>query len=175
MAATSAHPARSGPSEGVRTGTLIVLAGIGGYIDAVSYLGLGRLFTAAMTGNTVLLALALAVVWYVGTPHVDDRILHALIVASALAMGVQSATARRLGVAAISTTYETGTLTSLTSGTVEWLRSAERGRSMMTEQRVRQPHGAGVHGPARWSSCRSRSVTAAACGSPSIARCSHVR
>ena len=39
------------------------------------------------------------------------------------------------------------TLTSLTSGTVEWLRSAERRRSQMTEQRVAQPDSAVVHGP----------------------------
>src|SRR3954449_12156346 len=47
------------PSERVKIATLIALTGIGGYVDAVSYLGLGRVFTAAMTGNTVLLALAL--------------------------------------------------------------------------------------------------------------------
>src|SRR5213079_1589678 len=46
------------PSERIKMATLIALTGIGGYVDAVSYLGLGRVFTAAMTGNTVLLALA---------------------------------------------------------------------------------------------------------------------
>src|SRR6188474_440431 len=49
----------SRPSERVKIATLITLTGVGGYVDAVSYLGLGRVFTAAMTGNTVLLALAL--------------------------------------------------------------------------------------------------------------------
>ena len=48
----------------------------------------------------------------------------ALIVLSALAMGVQSAAARRLDVLGIATTYITGTLTSLVTGLVGWRRSA---------------------------------------------------
>ena len=40
--------------------TLVVLTGVGGYVDAAIYLGMGQVFTAAMTGNTVLLALAVA-------------------------------------------------------------------------------------------------------------------
>jgi uncharacterized membrane protein YoaK (UPF0700 family) len=39
---------------------LILLACAAGAIDAISYAGLGRVFTANMTGNTVLLGLALA-------------------------------------------------------------------------------------------------------------------
>ena len=38
---------------------VLLLTGVGGYVDAVSYLALGRVFTANMTGNTVLLGLAL--------------------------------------------------------------------------------------------------------------------
>jgi uncharacterized membrane protein YoaK (UPF0700 family) len=191
------------PSERVKVATLLILTGIGGYVDAVSYLGLGRVFTAAMTGNTVLLALSvaerdwnavlrsaaaligfvagvalghlvvgrfeartrwpravsaglavelvllglLAVAWYLSPPQPAAVTLHVPIAMSALAMGVQSATARRLGVAAVSTTYVTGTLTSLTSGTVEWLRSAERRRGTATDQRVARPDSAAVHGP----------------------------
>jgi uncharacterized membrane protein YoaK (UPF0700 family) len=37
---------------------LFVLAGVAGGIDAASYSGLGQIFTANMTGNTVLLGLA---------------------------------------------------------------------------------------------------------------------
>jgi uncharacterized membrane protein YoaK (UPF0700 family) len=59
MTVASAQPVRSEPGEPVRIGTLIVLTGVGGYVDAVSYLRLGRVFTAAMTGNTVLGAGAL--------------------------------------------------------------------------------------------------------------------
>ena len=38
---------------------LLLLAGAAGCIDALSYLGLGQVFTANMTGNTVLLGVAL--------------------------------------------------------------------------------------------------------------------
>ena len=38
---------------------LLVLTGAAGIVDAISYLELGRVFTAMMTGNTVLLALAI--------------------------------------------------------------------------------------------------------------------
>jgi uncharacterized membrane protein YoaK (UPF0700 family) len=203
MEAVSASTEPARPSERVKVATLITLTGIGGYVDAVSYLGLGRVFTAAMTGNTVLLALAvaerdwgavlrsataligfvggvalgqivvgrfeartrwpravgsglavelallvvLAVAWYLTPPRPVTATLHLPIAMSALAMGVQSATARRLGVAAVSTTYVTGTLTSLTSGTVEWLRSGERRRSARAEHLVAQPNAAVVHGP----------------------------
>ena len=41
-------------------GTLIGLTVISGLVDAVSYLGLGHVFTANMTGNVVLLGFAAA-------------------------------------------------------------------------------------------------------------------
>jgi uncharacterized membrane protein YoaK (UPF0700 family) len=43
---------------GVRDGLLLGLTLVAGAVDAVSYLGLGRVFTANMTGNLVLLGLA---------------------------------------------------------------------------------------------------------------------
>jgi uncharacterized membrane protein YoaK (UPF0700 family) len=165
----------SSTSIATRNTLLLLLACAGGSVDAVSYLELGRVFTANMTGNTVLLGLALVqaesqaavqsavalagflvggafgawiierrqlrgmwpptvtlaltlewiilVVFAVGwqcasaaspTPAVGA----ALIVLSALAMGVQSAAARRLDVSGITTTYITGTLTSLITGLV---------------------------------------------------------
>jgi uncharacterized membrane protein YoaK (UPF0700 family) len=39
----------------VRDGLLLTLTAAAGSADAVSYLGLGRVFTANMTGNLVLL------------------------------------------------------------------------------------------------------------------------
>ncbi|SRR5581483_1865603 len=39
---------------------LLILTWAAGAVDALSYLGLGRVFTAMMTGNTVLLGLSLA-------------------------------------------------------------------------------------------------------------------
>lgn len=44
----------------VRNALLLALAFSAGYVDALSYLGLGRVFTANMTGNTVLLGIAIA-------------------------------------------------------------------------------------------------------------------
>lgn len=44
---------------GVRDALLLGLTLIAGAVDAVSYLGLGRVFTANMTGNLVLLGLAI--------------------------------------------------------------------------------------------------------------------
>jgi uncharacterized membrane protein YoaK (UPF0700 family) len=203
MTAVSTAPGHLRRGERIKIATLIVLTGVGGYVDAVSYLGLGRVFTAAMTGNTVLLALSLAagdwsavlrsavallgfvagvalgqvvlgrfqsrkdwpraagsgllielvllallaVGWYLDGPRVDGPIIHLLIAASAVAMGVQSVTARQLGVAAVSTTYVTGTLTSLTTGTVEWFRSSERRRTQTREPGPEHPDSPVVHGP----------------------------
>jgi uncharacterized membrane protein YoaK (UPF0700 family) len=152
----------------IRNGLLLLLACSAGAIDAISYLGLGRVFTANMTGNTVLLGLALvqvdtqealraslaligffgggvlgawivekgppaglwprtialAVEWgflvvfavgwvYTGGKAETFAARAPLIVLSALAMGVQSAAARRLEVSGIATTYITGTVTTL--------------------------------------------------------------
>jgi uncharacterized membrane protein YoaK (UPF0700 family) len=44
---------------GVRDALLLGLTLVAGAVDAVSYLGLGRVFTANMTGNLVLLGLAI--------------------------------------------------------------------------------------------------------------------
>jgi uncharacterized membrane protein YoaK (UPF0700 family) len=45
-------------SIGFRNALLLLLTHAAGYVDAISYLALGRVFTANMTGNTVLLGLA---------------------------------------------------------------------------------------------------------------------
>ncbi|HEY1988128.1 MAG TPA: YoaK family protein [Acidimicrobiales bacterium] len=49
----------AGPSS-MLLGTLMVLTVVSGLVDAVSYLGLGHVFTANMTGNVVLLGFAAA-------------------------------------------------------------------------------------------------------------------
>jgi len=139
------------------------LTGAAGYVDAASYLALGHVFTANMTGNTVLFGLALvqgdvntvgrvalALVGFVvggalgawiaylgpreeGWPRgvtialivecvflaalANDRseILGMRVMFASLAMGIQSAAARRLDVLGVTTTFVTGTLTSLVS------------------------------------------------------------
>src|ERR1700731_3452441 len=51
---SASRPVRSLPP------TLLLLTATTGLVDAVSFLGLGRVFTANMTGNVVFLAFAIA-------------------------------------------------------------------------------------------------------------------
>ena len=50
----------SSKSTRTRDSLLLALSFAAGYVDALSYLGLSRVLTANMTGNTVLLAIDLA-------------------------------------------------------------------------------------------------------------------
>src|SRR3984957_9256669 len=43
-----------------RVGTLAALTVVSGFVDAVSFLGLGHVFTANMTGNVLLIGFAVA-------------------------------------------------------------------------------------------------------------------
>lgn len=52
--------AMANPKERWLPQILLVLTAVTGMVDAVSYLGLGRVFTANMTGNVILLAFAAA-------------------------------------------------------------------------------------------------------------------
>lgn len=163
---------------GSRNAMILVLTSAAGLVDAISYLELGHVFTAMMTGNTVLLALAIGqgeamaalrstlalavfglgagggamvllrggsrgewppivtatlalealvlgvfgMVWHVGGPTPrSDGIVLVLIALSGLAMGVQAAAVRHLGVPGVASTYITGTLTSLMAELVSWL------------------------------------------------------
>jgi uncharacterized membrane protein YoaK (UPF0700 family) len=164
----------------VRNAMLVMLSLAAGCVDAVSYLGLGQIFVANMTGNTVLFGLALgqakeqaalrAVValggfvagvaagaailgrdperstwssgvtaalavelvvlvafafgWFLAGAEPEGREVYPLIALAALAMGVQSAAVRRLGIPGVATTYITGTLTDLTEGAIARLRPA---------------------------------------------------
>ena len=163
-----------------RDAMVLVLTWAAAGVDAISYLGLGHVFTANMTGNTVLLGLAIgqgqglaalrsiialagfaigvaltAVVlelrpsrgeWPIGvtravaaeavilgvftiTWHLGEHrgaLLYALILFSAVAMGIQSAAIRHLKVPGIATTYITGTLTSMVAEFVSWLARIRR-------------------------------------------------
>lgn len=175
----SFQPGQASPAPGdlslssraalLRDGLLLALTLVAGYLDAVAYLGLGNVFIANMTGNTVLLGLSvglgrrqealrngiafagfaagalagarvagrgrehvlwparvtatlclellLAAIftagWRLGGAQPSGNGLFVLSAIGAAAMGVQSAAARRLAVAGVSTTYVTGTLTTL--------------------------------------------------------------
>jgi uncharacterized membrane protein YoaK (UPF0700 family) len=78
-----------------------------------------------VTATLALEALVLGVfgmVWHIGgpTPRSDGVVL-VLIALSGLAMGVQAAAVRHLGVPGVASTYITGTLTSLMAELVSWL------------------------------------------------------
>jgi uncharacterized membrane protein YoaK (UPF0700 family) len=185
------HPARlfSSPTA-AREGLVLLLAFAAGCVDAISYLGLGHIFSANMTGNTVLLGLSLAQAQWPAALHSavalagyltgvaggailierapapapapkDKRALwppvvttvfalewiilaaltlagallpaassgasvSALIVLAAAAMGLQGVAARSLGVRGVATTFITGTWTSMMSGLVNRIPSAQR-------------------------------------------------
>ncbi len=100
---------------------LVVLTITTGLIDAISVLGLGRVFTANMTGNIVFLGFALA-----GVPgfspsrsliglaaFLAGAVVGGRLGVRALAMGVRNATVRRLAVPDLTTTVLTLTLTGL--------------------------------------------------------------
>ena len=161
---------------------LLALTGAAGSLDALGFLALGHVFTANMTGNTVLLGLHVAqeqgaaavrsliallgfgvglvigaliversadttpwpravtqalglevlilAVFTVGaymTPVIREVWeTQSLIALSAIAMGIQSAAARRLDVPGIATTYLTGTFTSAVTGLVAKARPSPR-------------------------------------------------
>jgi uncharacterized membrane protein YoaK (UPF0700 family) len=120
---------------------MILLSATTGLVDAVSVLGLGKVFTANMTGNVVFLGFAA-----VGVPGFDWTLYvtalacfaigagfaagmapvplgaeavswagYAVIALSAAAMGSRNATARQLKVADLTTTVLTLTITGLAS------------------------------------------------------------
>jgi len=153
---------RSTSPDGPLPALLLVLTGVTGLVDAVSYLKLGHVFVANMTGNVVFLGFAvadaadfsipasvLAIAAFLAGALVGGRIAssaghhrarlltittylqialvgaalvvsmvgafvqYSLIALLALAMGLQNATARRLGVPDLTTTVLTLTLTGL--------------------------------------------------------------
>ena len=164
---------------------VLLLAGAAGCLDAVGYLMLG-LFTANMTGNTILLGLSIGRAAWADALHNVAAIaafvcgagagtavtrgvrrisrglaLEAFVLAAAVglwglfgaprgrvaepaaywliallsaAMGIQSATVRRVGEQRVATTYVTGTLTTLATDTASdllerwslWRRTARR-------------------------------------------------
>jgi uncharacterized membrane protein YoaK (UPF0700 family) len=163
-----------------RNAMVLVLTWAAAGVDAISYLGLGHVFTANMTGNAVLLGLSIgqgqglaalrsiialagftlgvalsalmletrpgrgewpvgvtravaaeaiilgvfSLTWHLGAHR--GAVLYALIVLSAVAMGIQSAAIRHLKVPGIATTYITGTLTSMVAEFVSWLTRLRR-------------------------------------------------
>jgi uncharacterized membrane protein YoaK (UPF0700 family) len=154
------HQQRPAEESPLLPTVLAVLTFLGGFLDAVSYLGLGRVFTANMTGNVVVLGFAAggapgfsvpATATSIGgfllgavlggrlvrhrapAPRWMDAALavelvgtglagafdlagwphYPTILALAVAMGCRNAAVRKLGVADVTTTVLTGTLTAI--------------------------------------------------------------
>jgi uncharacterized membrane protein YoaK (UPF0700 family) len=191
------------PPARVRDVMLVMLSLAAGCVDAVGYLGLGHIFVANMTGNTVLFGLALgqakgqaalraivalggfivgvgvgavivgpegeeatwppavtaaltvelvvlvmlAAGWFLASSEPAGGVVYALICLLALAMGIQSAAVRRLGVPGVATTYITGTLTSLTEAAIGRLRPAVYA-AVSEEARAEWPSARGLVLPA---------------------------
>ncbi|MFI6561084.1 YoaK family protein [Streptomyces sp. NPDC050534] len=170
MAEQSTDPQAADPGREARglrlVAVLLGLTVVSGLIDAVSYLGLGHVFTANMTGNVVVLGFAAAGAPGFSVPHTATSLVcfllgavaggrvgrwrgegsrrtwarlvlaaeavlvgasaavafaaphatasvYALIALTAFAMGLRNATVRKLGVADLTTTVLTMTLTGL--------------------------------------------------------------
>ncbi|TAM88307.1 MAG: DUF1275 domain-containing protein [Candidimonas sp.] len=164
--ATSA--ARPGDTRGRTTAALAVLSFVAGSMDAIAFLALGSVFTSAMSGNTILLGLAIgqghfndalhavvaiasyvagvmiasarlgkhnylhwelaleslclagfAALWHFTGGPARAGVDYGLIVLSALAMGIQGAASRRLGVPGVMTIIFTSTYTAIASSVIQ--------------------------------------------------------
>jgi uncharacterized membrane protein YoaK (UPF0700 family) len=81
----------------------------------------------AVVAETIVLAL-FAAVFFAPFPQSGEPAVETLIVLSGFAMGIQSATVKRLNLPGIATTYITGTMTSLISGLIHhWGSEEEEG------------------------------------------------
>jgi uncharacterized membrane protein YoaK (UPF0700 family) len=176
------EPPTTATSTLVRDVLVLLLACVAGAVDALGYMGLGQVLTANMTGNTVLLGLALGqaetraavrssialvgflvgaslgasmtsrgqpgsmgspavmvtlgiewcllaalgIGWYLSRDLDQNQAMQAaLVMLSALAMGLQSAVGRHLNIPGIATTYITGTLVSLSAHVVTRARTVQ--------------------------------------------------
>src|SRR5215475_4581524 len=128
-------------AEKIAPSVLVGMTAVTGFVDAVSFLSLGSVFTANMTGNILILAFATArasgrsvarsttalIAFAIGAilggrimarASADSRLRFAmqpfvLIVLTALAMGMRNAAVRKLSIPDITTTVLTMTVTAI--------------------------------------------------------------
>ena len=118
---------------GISLGTNLSLATVHSLVALIIFVG-GVLVGAVLVGErvhgipwkgvriavlveTVILGL-FAACFFLPFPLTNEAVVETVIVLSAFAMGLQSATVKRLNLPGIATTYITGTMTSLISGLV---------------------------------------------------------
>jgi uncharacterized membrane protein YoaK (UPF0700 family) len=186
-AEASGSPAALAAQARIRDALTIALTLVTGATDAVAFIRLGNVFTSVMTGNMVLLGIAVgrgelgalehtglavvtfilgtiagariagrqrpgdpvwprpisraltvelaifaavAICWWAGNSHPAGVLQSVELGASALALGIQSSAVLRLNVSGLSTTYLTGTLTTLIHTLTTTRRLKGGGRSL---------------------------------------------
>lgn len=95
--------AQAGQDSRALLAVLLVLTIFSGVLDAVSYLGLGHVFTANMTGNVVILGFAAAGAKGFSAPACLTSLGAFLVGASSAGRGSRMLTARRLLLLAVTT------------------------------------------------------------------------
>lgn len=83
---------------------------------------MNRAIAGAVTAEATALIVFSIVSWNLRILGRSAGVSHALIVLAGVAMGIQSATVRKLNLPGVVTTYITGTITSLTSGFIQGIR-----------------------------------------------------
>lgn len=174
MATQSVMQPESAREQRRITATLILLSCASGSMDAIAFFALGQVFTSAMSGNTILLGLALGqghfgaalhavaslvgyvvgvaaassligkftlrnvlglealflagfvALWIMAGGPAATPVMYELIGLSAIAMGIQGALGRAIGVPGVMTVVFTSTWTAIASSIAERIRAAER-------------------------------------------------
>jgi len=88
-----------------------------------------RVIAGAVAAEATALAVFSIVSWSPAIPGRTTGMLHTLIVLAGVAMGIQSATVKKLSLPGVVTTYITGTITPLTSGFVRGIRRRDGSQS----------------------------------------------
>src|SRR6266576_1524804 len=113
----------------VRDVLLVGLTFSSGAVDAITFLALGKVFTAFMTGNLVFFGLGLAEAgflagWVVTSGRPSTGAGDLLVALIAFAMGTQSGAVMSLDVKGVFTTAATASLMFLMSEVAAWADSA---------------------------------------------------
>lgn len=97
---------------------------------------MNRAIAGAVAAEAAALIVFSIVSWNLQTLSRSVSVSHVLIVLAGVAMGIQSATVRKLNLPGVVTTYITGTITSLTSGFIRGIRKWDGSGAMHKPGRV---------------------------------------
>jgi uncharacterized membrane protein YoaK (UPF0700 family) len=99
---------------------------------------MNRAIAGAVAAETAALIVFSIVSWNLPTLGRSVGVSHLLVVLAGVAMGIQSATVRKLNLPGVVTTYITGTITSLTSGFVRGIRKWDGSGAMHKPDREKK-------------------------------------